>query len=280
MPDFKQCEFHIVRYVPDVVKDEPVNIGIVLLESGEGDDAFTDVRFTRDWRRARCADPDLDVELMESFEGELRRALQSRAAEVINYMEPMSRRDWLLGQMQRSFSGAFQLTPAKAVLTESPAAELGILAQRYLETAARERRVTGRRMIYSAMRGAFEQAGAWNFMLKDIAVAQYTRTGDPLKIDCGYKSGDNVVHMFHAVSLATAVDSAKVVAFSYQDFRPGLEINEKASANLFAIVEDGLDRSDANINFAIATLDRYGIDIATVSQMPGVAERARLELRL
>ena len=37
MADLRQCEFYVVRYVPDVVKDEPVNIGVVLLE--EGDDA-------------------------------------------------------------------------------------------------------------------------------------------------------------------------------------------------------------------------------------------------
>ena len=280
MADFRQCDFYVVRYVPDVVKDEPVNIGVVLLENGE-DDAFADVRFTRDWRRARCADPDVDVELLESFESELRRLIQARAAEVINYKGPMSRRDWLFDQMQSSFSGALQLTPAKGVLTESPQAELGLLAQRYLESAARERRLqTGRRVIYAAMRDAFEHAGVWNFMLKDIAVAQYTQSGDPLKIDCAYKPVDNVVHMFHAVSLATAVDSAKVLAFSYQDFRDGMAAAEGANPNLYAVVEDDLDRNDSGIDFALTTFDRYGIDVATIAQMPAIAERARVELRL
>ena len=32
MADFKQCEFFLLRYVPDVVKGEFVNIGVVLLE--------------------------------------------------------------------------------------------------------------------------------------------------------------------------------------------------------------------------------------------------------
>ena len=72
----------------------------------EGDDGFTDVRFTRDWRRVRCIDPEVDIELLQSYEDELRRLLQSRAAEVINYKVPMSRREWLLDLMQQSFSGA------------------------------------------------------------------------------------------------------------------------------------------------------------------------------
>ena len=278
MADFKQCEFFLLRYVPDVVKGEFVNVGVVLLESGDG--GFTDVRFTRDWRRVRCLDPEVDIELLESYEADLRRLLQSRLPEVINYRGAMSRREWLLAQMEQSFSGALELTPMTAVLTESPAAELGKLAQAYLESAARGRRaLTGRRMIYTAMRDAFEQTGVWPLMWKDIAVAQYSEHGDPLKIDCAYRP-EGYIHMFQAVSLATMVDSAKVLAFSYQDFRDGLAKAENATPNLFAVVEDGLDSKDPAIGFALTTLDRYGIDVASVSQMPAIAERARVELRL
>ena len=48
-----QCEFSLVRYVPDTVKNEFVNIGVVLREAGPREAA---VRFTRDWRRVRCVD--------------------------------------------------------------------------------------------------------------------------------------------------------------------------------------------------------------------------------
>ena len=188
MAQFRQCEFFLLRYVPDVVKGEFVNLGVVLLE--EGDDGFTDVRFIRDWRRVRGLDPEADIELLESYEAELRSLLQSHEREIINYREPMSRREWLLAQMQQSFSGALEITPMTAVLTESPQAEIGMLAQTYLESSARGHRdQAGRRAIYNTMRDAFEKAGVWQSpaMRKDIAVAQYTRRGDPLKIDCGYR---------------------------------------------------------------------------------------------
>jgi hypothetical protein len=77
MTERRQCEFFLLRYVPDAVKDEFVNLGVVLLESaaptgaksesvetsagGRSGLAFADVRFTRDWRRVRCLDPDVDV---------------------------------------------------------------------------------------------------------------------------------------------------------------------------------------------------------------------------
>ena len=106
MAKYKNCEFFLIRYVPDIVKGEFVNIGVVLLE--DGDCGFTDVRFTHDWRRVRCADPDVDIELLESYEEELRRLLRSRMPEIINYRGPISRREWLLAQMEQSFSGALE----------------------------------------------------------------------------------------------------------------------------------------------------------------------------
>jgi len=285
MASLKQCEFFLLRYVPDVVKGEFVNVGVVLLENGDG--GFTDVRFTRDWRRVRCLDPGVDIELLESYEAELRRLLQSRLPEVINYRGPMSRRDWLLAQMQQSFSGALELAPMNAVLTESPTAELGKLAQAYLESAARGRRVqAGRRVIFNTMRDAFEQVGVWELMLKNIEVARYTRKGDPLKIDCGYRvpgagvEASGVIHLFHALSLATDVDSAKVLAFSYSDLREGLNAAEHATPDLTAVTEDGLDLQDEGVAFALATLQNSEIAVARVSEMPQIAERARVELRL
>jgi hypothetical protein len=279
MADYKHCDFFLLRYVPDVVKQEFVNVGVVILE--EGDDGFTDVRFTRDWRRVRCLDPDIDIELLQSYEDEIRRLLQSRAGEVISYKLPMSRRAWLLDLMQQSFSGALQLAPTQGVLTESPQAELGILARAYLESERRptQREAAGRRAIYNVMRGAFEQAGVWQLMWKDIEVAKYAANGDPLKIDCAYRP-ENLIQMFHAVSLATDVNAAKVLAFSYQNFRDQMALAEHADPNLYAVIEDGLDWREPAVAFALEALDRYGIDVATTAQVPAIAERAREELRL
>ncbi len=278
MAELRHCELFLLRYVPDVVKGEFVNIGIVLLE--EGEDGFSDVRFTRDWRRVRCADPDVEVELLESYEEELRRMLQSRTPEIINYRGPMSRREWLLAQMDQSFSGALELAPVQAVETESPPAELGLLANLYLESPVRGRRVqTGRRVIYQGMRNAFENAGVWQFMRKEIAVAQYTRQGDPLKIDCGYRP-NGTVHLFHALSLATDVNSAKVLAFSYSDMRDGFMNAEHALSDMTVITEDELDEGDESIAFALSTLRENDINVARLAAMPQIAEQARLELKL
>ena len=266
MADLKQLEFMLIRYVPDAVKDEFVNIGVLLLN---GDSA--DLRFTRDWRRVRCLDPAADIEMLEALEADLRQQLTSGVLDRSTLLEKL--RDYL--------SNGLQITAAKGCLAEDPAQELQTLAQMYLEqrvgrgSPARE----GRALILRQMKDTFEQAGVWALMKKKIAAAQYTHKGDPLKIDCGYRP-NGVIKMFHAVALASDVDAAKVLAFTYPGIRDGIARVENAKSELTAIVEPDLDTSDEAILFALATLERNAITVAATSDLAGIAERARLELRI
>ena len=271
MPDLKQCEFFLLRYVPDAVKDEFVNIGVVLVEPGANGAGFAEVKLTRDWQRVKCLDPTADVEMLAGLENDLRARLK----------EVGSRQDFFRS-VEESFSNVLRLSPAKACLTESPAEELGRLAEMYLERVRRSTgraAAAGRQLIAQRMREAFEQAGVWKLMRKRIAVAQYTHPGDPLRIDCGYQPNGEI-KLFHAVSLATDVDAAKVLAFTYPQIREGIARLEQAKTSLTAIVEDELDRNDKEIAFAWDTLVRSDIVVTPVAGLATVAETARQDLRI
>lgn len=269
MAEKRQLEFFLLRYVPDAVKDEFVNIGVVMVEPAADGAGFVDARFARDWRRVQRLDPGADLEMLEALEREIHGSL----ADVKD-------REALLRKLQDSFSNAIQLSPMKGVLAEEPALEIETLASLYLEARQPgKREASGRARILGRMRDAFEQAGVWALMRKNIATAQYTHKGDPLKIDCGYRPNGEV-KMFHAVSLAGDVDAAKVLAFSYPQIAAGIAREEKASASLTAVVEDNLDRSDEAILFALATLEQSQIAVAAVAAMPGIAEQVRVELRV
>ena len=70
------------------------------------------------------------------------------------------------------------------------------------------------------MRTEFERAGVWELLRKRIAASEYTRPGDPLRIDVGYRP-NGLIRMFHAVSLEPGVEMAKVLAFSAAGLRAG-----------------------------------------------------------
>lgn len=262
-----QCEFFLLRYVPDAVRNEFVNVGVVMVEADAG---FADIRLTRDWRRARCLDPNVDVEMLEALEREVR----ARLADVTD-------RGLLMNQLQESLSNVVQISTATSCSTDDPHIEIEALASLYLEPKrrGRKREAGERQKVFAGVKRAFVKAGVWEHMRQGIVVAQYTQTGDPLRIDCGYRP-NGVVKLFHAVSLTADVNVAKALAYSFPRIAEGIQREERATTSLTAVVEDRFDDGDESIRFTIAIIEDSGIKLAKVNEMPGFAELARQELRL
>ena len=271
----RACEFRLLRYVPDAVRNEYVHIGVILRE--QGSEAPAQVRFTRDWRRVRCLDPEGDTGLLEGMESELRMRFEA---------EPDGN---LMRLLSEALSLSVQMTEPKAYLAESLPAGMEELMRLYVEPPARERvqRLSGRAGIQAKMRTEFERAGVWELMRKRIAASEYTRPGDPLRIDVGYRP-NGVIRMFHAVSLEPGVEMAKVLAFSSAGLRAGVERVENASLELTAVIEPAakLGATDEEperlemYRFGVETMEEHQIRVLTTSDLGRVAETARRELRV
>ena len=280
------CTFQLLRYVPDAVRNEYVHIGVVLRTaesdsepggktgSGRGE---TKVRFTRDWRRVRCLDPDADLDLLEGMETELGRQLEEGPEGKLRKI------------LDESLSLNLQMTEPKAYLAESLAAGMEELMRLYVEPPPREKqaRLRGRAAIQAALRREFERAQVWDLMRKQIRASQYTRPGDPLRIDAGYRP-NGMIKMFQAVSLEPGVEMAKVLAFSAAGLRAGVARMEKVELELTAIVEPAArigatDEEPERLEqyrFAVETMEEHAIRVLTTERLPLVAETARRELRV
>jgi hypothetical protein len=275
------CEFFLIRYVPDVVKGEFTNIGVLLREAGGASHAEKPdgavVRFTRDWSRVRCMDADADIGLLEALEGEIAERLRMSATDP----KP------LLALLQDTLSNSVQISEARASLAESMPAELEQLMRMYVEPlkVKVERKRTGRAAIAGAMRSEFERAGVWGLMRKRIAASLYTRPGDPMKIDCGYRP-NGVIRMFQAVSLEGDVEAAKGLAYSAPQLMEGVQRVEAARLELTAIVEplrtvsDTEDEAMERYRFGVEAMERQEIRVVTMNDLARVAETARVELRV
>lgn len=185
-------------------------------------------------------------------------------------------------RLQDTLSNSLQISEPKPFLSQSPDKDLAVLARNYLErpaVAKREAKPGARQRILARVQSAFESAGIWEHLNKNIPVAKYTYAGDPLKIDCGYRP-NGVIRLFHAVALPDDPDAAKILAFSYVGLADGIARLEKAKADLTAIVEDDLDRNDEAIRFGIQTLERASIRVVEVRDLQDIAQRARGEMRL
>lgn len=286
------CEFFLIRYVPDVVKGEFANIGVLLREAGSDaapQSQTARVRFTRDWTRVRCMDAEADIGMLEALESEIAMRLRMGAADP----KPV------LGVIEDSFSNSIQISAPRACLAESVAAEMDLLMKMYVEPlkVKQERRRTGRAAIAGAMRIQFERTGVWGLMRKRIAASLYTSPGDPMKIDCGYRPNygvpgelvrggvNGLIRMFHAVSLEGDVEAAKVLAYSAPRLREGVTRVEGAKLELTAVVEPLRTVSDESedverYRFGVEQMESQEIRVLTLNDLARAAETARVELRV
>jgi len=276
------CEFFLIRYVPDAVKGEYTNIGVLLREAGREESAR--VRFTRDWSRVRCMDADADIGLLEALEGEIDTRLRLGLADH----KPV------VAVIEDTFSNSIQMTEARACLAENMVTELELLMRLHVEPlrVKQDRQRTGRAVIASAMRRQFERAGVWALMRKRIAASMYTLPGDPMKIDCGYRP-NGVIKMFHAVSLDGDVEAAKVLAYTAPQLRDGVVRVEGARLELTAVVEplravsdedqekhEFDDESVERYRFGVETMESQQIRVVTMNDLARAAQTARIDLRL
>ena len=277
MTERKQCAFQLIRYVPDPVRNEFVNIGVLLRTSG-GEQSV--LRFTRDWSRVRCLDPDADTEMLEALEIEIGHRLRAQPAD---HSKP------IIALLEGSLSNGVQITEAKAYLAETFLTGVEDLMRWYVDRPRRERskQHVGRTAVLAAMRKSFEDAGVWTLMWKQIPAAIYTRPGDPLRIDCGYSNG--VLKMFQAISLETNADDAKLLAFAAPRLTAGAERKEKRQLVLTAIIEpivwpagDSEPSEERSVlyDYARETMEEHDIRVMTTSELPQLAQTAREELHV
>jgi hypothetical protein len=269
MAEKHKLEFFVLRYVPDAVKGEFVNFGLLAMQDGPEGAEVISVRFTKEWGRVLCLDPQADLELLAAFERELQQEVgrtRERAA--------------LLRTMEDSFSGLIQMSEVMPVLTEKTArAEVEETARIFLEApkVRQKREPAGRQKILHTMRDEFDRAGVLS-LLSPVPVEAYTKPGDPFEFDFGYRVGGEI-KLFQAVSMRASVDAAVLLAARYPKIGPVMEKVAGATPMLTAVVEAELDRERAEVGFALEMMEESRIRVASVGEMPGIAERARVELR-
>lgn len=284
MAEKRKVEYFLLRYVPSVIREEFVNIGLVMTESEGDGGGFAGMHFTKDWRRTRRLDPQFDIEILES----LGRELSERIGDV-------QQRALVLHQMMDSYSNLIQLSPVKSCFTEEPERELRDLARQLvempkiipwaekeeqsqdpaLETAKR----TGRRFIYSGISQAFRSAGVWEMLMKDVPAATYTNAEDDFTFDFGYAVG-GAIKIFHAVSLGDPGHETQMFPLRVAKVAPRMAALRQAVPQFTAVVENTYDVDDKAVRAVLAFMQDEAIRVAPLREMAEVAQVARLELKV
>jgi chorismate mutase len=201
-------------------------------------------------------------------------------SEIRGRLGSLRRREELMALISERFGTMIDVAPTKAVLTEDPAKEMDVLTSMYLVPMARGERGqqrTGRAAIVSTMKEAFAEAGVLELMQRDLDLVKYTRAGDPLRIDFGYRVGETL-KMLHAVSVAANVDQALGLAYRFARVEAGMQ-REQMRASLTVVVDRDPAMQDERMRFAIGMLEENAVLVRGVREMTAIAGEVRRELQ-
>ncbi len=274
MSDPKKFDYFLLRYVPNVVREEFVNIGLIMTETGGDGGGFAGVHFTQDWRRARSLGPNIDVDVLEALGREIEQRLKDAGQRAL-----------LLHGMMDSYSNTVQISPIWQCVTDDPAVELRRLATALVQgpevdeltEEASAPRQAGRRWIRSQMVDVFQTAGVLDFMQQDMPAWPADDKLDDFAFDFAYVAGTEL-KVFHAVSMVEVGLETKLFPFRVGKSRLKMPIFRTETPRFTAVVEDEFDIADKNVLTAMAFMKDEQIRVARLREVPEIAETARIEL--
>lgn len=271
----KQLEFYVLRYVPYVVNEEFVNIGLLLFEPHAHGLRFFDVRMTSDWKRVYRLDRHVDIEVLQGLEPYIRMEFQHSQNVGL-----------LPGKFEDSFANMVQISPRKVCLAAEPALGLDTLTSLYLKEPqpeslpAASRPKSEHAVILAGIEDALTRAGIWALRIEKIRAVEYTKKkGDPLVFDFGYVLGTEV-RFFQAVPLKTNTNRliAVNIAHRFPKIAECISADNGTIARLTAVVSNDLDHSNPDVDFALDAFKDNNVQVATVADMPLIADETRRNL--
>lgn len=270
------CRYRILRYVPNLVRDEWVNVGVLLEEAPReenGEENGTPLR--REFRvieedaeiaRVRRLHPGVDDGLLRALPAEFEARMQGAVADVSRYLE----------KLDQTLSTTLQLGPQKFVSTDDFASELERL---YREQVSVPRAARGGIMentvqwIRARIDDVFRRRRILPRLEKKIRVEEFTQPGDPTRIDYGYRFNGTRGYM-QIVPLKGDTSRAKVFAYTAESIR-----RRGQHAEFAALTETEPAAGNPRHEFIRRLFDDQQIAIVPPVQLDRFAEALRPRLQ-
>ncbi len=192
--DESKFVYHVLRYTSDLIRDEWVNIGVMLFDPLTGALRLRLIEEQDEYARIRRLQPAADENTLREFRDHLEDRftsyLQNMRAEhgpQVNAGEQLQR---LVENWNNTLSNGVQLAPQKGVYADDLDVELDRL---YADHVAPPRKATrvgapgSRAMIRDYCSQVWKAGGLWDRLEKSVRVTDFTFPGDPMRLDYCYR---------------------------------------------------------------------------------------------
>jgi Protein of unknown function (DUF3037) len=249
--------YHVLRYVPNLVRDEWVNIGVLVFNPETGERRLRLIEEEDEYNRVRRLHPWADEALLRALRDHLENRLDTNGPGNGSNVSKVSWQN-VLSKWDETLSNALQIAPQKGVLADDLDAEADRLYTDHVAVPRRSPRVGlpgGRAGIRAYCAQVFRQARLWDRIEKSVRVAEFTFPGDPARLDYSYRR-NGTRGFVHTLSVTRAPQDAKSLAYNVK------HIADKARYHTeFAAVTDvRLARENDRHRFVLDTLGEAGIE--------------------
>lgn len=261
------CTYRILRYTPNLVRDEWVNIGVLLFHPASARLRVRLLDEEGDLARIRRLHPQADIGVLRAVQADIEA--QAAAAE--------GGAAAFLGKLEDTLSNVLQLGPQKGVLTADADLEIDRLYRDHVEPP-RYQLPAGADREYSRgtirMRAAdiFRRTGIWGQMDRGVRVDQFTTPGDPFHLDYSYRKNGTLGYL-HALALGRDTSQAKVLAYTADCIRA-----KSSHAEFAAVTEVAPQAANPRHAFVAGLLEARKIALVPIAGLDKYARELRIRL--
>ncbi len=256
--------YRVLRYTPNLVRDEWVNIGVLVFDPQSGERRMRLIEEPEEYARVRRLHPRADEELLRALRDDLENRF-STATQLFNGNAAersgsgQASADWmkLLGKWDETLSNALQLAPQKGVHADDLDAETERLYADHVALQRGAGRVGApgsRGAIRSYCAQVFKQARLWERLQKSLPAAEFTFSGDPMRIDYGYRR-NGTRGFVQTLSVSRAPGDVKSLAYTVERIR-----NKVAASEFTAVTDVHLIAENERHQFVRETLRDAGVE--------------------
>jgi len=260
--DDSKFVYHVLRYTSDLVRDEWVNIGVILFDPLTGALRLRLVEEQNEYARIRRLHPAAEEDALRGFRDHLEDRfatfLRNRRMERDGPLALGQELQGLIENWNSTLSNGLQLAPQKGVYADDLDAELERL---YAEHVAPPRKVTrvgspgNRAMIRGYCGQVWKAAGLWDRIEKSARVTEFTFPGDPMRIDYCYRRNGTRGYV-QTLSVSRAPADCKL--FAYTASR--IAIRAPFASEFAAVTDVPLLSENERHRFVRDTLREAGIE--------------------
>ena len=252
MPEetLRPCAYHIVRYQPNLVRDEWVNLGVLLLDPATGRVRQRWLEEPADFARLRRLHPAADEDLLVRLAGAFEREFAARAGGGV---------DALLETFAGTLSNTLELSPRKGLLAADLDAEMERLFREQVEPVRETRRAGAEIRTRSELRAQaadyFRSERILARMERGVRAAEFTFPGDPMRLDFSYRR-NGTRGFVQAMPLARDPGQAKLFAYTAGAIR-----NRVEHAEFLAVTEREAVGANPRDRFVTGVLEQSGVRV-------------------